>query len=283
MESDHPEHLVPLHPWEGRAGTPTDTEDSSWQGDDVDPVGPGPLADEAAMSRASALSASPHRQPTPASGAELAQALYGAGQSTEQVIAALRDLRTTRPDLPAMATRLSSDVLEAVRLEFPSALVHPDARACVLGELAPPRGQVCVVAAGRADAGVAHEAAVSARVFGAESEVITDVGPAELQELTDDAKRLTEADCLIVVSGMEGSLPSSVSWRTGLPVVAVPTSVGYGSAFGGMAALLAMLNACAPGVVVCNIDNGFGAGVFAARVARAAHPEIPIVVPVSAG
>ena len=102
-------------------------------------------------------------------------------------------------------------------------------------------------------------------------ELIEDVGVAGLHRLLAVQDRLEAADCLVVVAGMEGALPSVVGGLTGVPLVAVPTSVGYGASFGGVAALLAMLNSCAPGVTVVNIDNGYGAGVFAARVARAAR------------
>jgi hypothetical protein len=129
-----------------------------------------------------------------------------------------------------------------------------------------------VVSAGTSDAPVAAEAAFVARAFGAGVQRIDDVGVAGLHRVTSTRPQLESADCLIVVAGMEGALPSVVGGLTGVPLVAVPTSVGYGASYGGLAALLAMLNSCAPGVVVCNIDNGFGAGVFASRVARRAHP-----------
>jgi hypothetical protein len=139
-----------------------------------------------------------------------------------------------------------------------------------VGALPAPRGQVLVVAAGTSDAPVAAEAAFVARAFGAGVERVDDVGVAGIHRLLAVRESLDAADCLVVVAGMEGALPSVVGGLTGVPLVAVPTSVGYGTSYGGLAALLAMLNSCAPGVVVCNIDNGFGAGVFAARVARRA-------------
>jgi hypothetical protein len=136
-----------------------------------------------------------------------------------------------------------------------------------------------VVSAGTADGAVAAEAAATATAFGAGVTHVTDVGVAGLHRLLAVRERLAEADCLVVVAGMEGALPSAVGGLVGVPLVAVPTSVGYGASLGGLAALLGMLNSCAPGVVVVNIDNGFGAGVHAARVARAAHrapePEQP--------
>jgi NCAIR mutase (PurE)-related protein len=136
-----------------------------------------------------------------------------------------------------------------------------------------PRGLVTVVAAGTSDAAVTAEAMLTARVHGARVHAIGDVGVAGLHRLLDVRDELAEADCLIVIAGMEGALPSVVGGLTGVPVVAVPTSVGYGASFGGLAALLAMLNSCAPGVTVVNIDNGYGAAVHAARVARNARPR----------
>ena len=127
--------------------------------------------------------------------------------------------------------------------------------------------------AGTSDRHVAAEAVFTARTFGAGVDRITDVGVAGLHRLLAVRERLVDADCLVVVAGMDGALPSAVAGLVGVPVVAVPTSVGYGASFGGLSALLAMLNSCAPGVVVTNIDNGFGAGVFAARVARRAAPR----------
>jgi NCAIR mutase (PurE)-related protein len=155
---------------------------------------------------------------------------------------------------------------------LPDAIVDPVGRTAVLGEPPALRGTVAVVSAGTSDAPVAAEAATTARVFGAGVDLITDVGVSGLHRVMGVRDRLDAADCLIVVAGMEGALPSVVGGLVGVPLVAVPTSVGYGASFGGVAALLAMLNSCAPGVTVVNIDNGFGAGVFAARVARRAAP-----------
>ena len=158
--------------------------------------------------------------------------------------------------------------MDAVRAAFPEALADPEARCAAVGPLPPAAGAVCVVAAGTSDGPVAAEAAFVARAFGAEVQRIGDVGVAGLHRLLDVRPALEAADCVVVVAGMEGALPSVVGGLIGIPLVAVPTSVGYGASFGGLAALLAMLNSCAPGVTVVNIDNGFGAGVFAARVAN---------------
>ncbi|HEX5860366.1 MAG TPA: nickel pincer cofactor biosynthesis protein LarB [Nocardioides sp.] len=195
-----------------------------------------------------------------------AEVVYGAGKTPEQVVAILRALHARHPDRAVLATRLGDAALHAVR-EI-GAEVDLVARAATLGPVPSATGTVAVISAGTSDAPVAAEAALSARVHGAGVTEIRDVGVAGLHRLLAVRDELEQADCLVVVAGMEGALPSVVGGLTGVPMVAVPTSVGYGASFGGLAALLAMLNSCAPGVTVVNIDNGYGAGVFAARVAR---------------
>ena len=196
------------------------------------------------------------------------EVVYGAGKTPAQVAAILGTLHQAHPDRAVLATRLSGESIEAVVAAHPDAVVHEVARAVTLGPLQESRGTVTVVSAGTSDAPVAAEAALTARVCGAGVTTVTDVGVAGLHRLLAARQELADADCLIVVAGMEGALPSVVGGLVGVPLVAVPTSVGYGASFGGLAALLGMLNSCAPGVTVVNIDNGFGAGVFAARVAR---------------
>jgi len=208
------------------------------------------------------------------------EVVYGAGKTAQQVITSLAELHRRTPGRAVVATRLCDSALAAVRADLPDALVDPLARCAALGDLPRAAGAVCVVAAGTSDAPVAAEAAFVARAFGAAVEQISDVGVAGMHRLLAVRDQLDAADCLVVVAGMEGALPSVVGGLTGVPLVAVPTSVGYGASYGGLAALLAMLNSCAPGVAVCNIDNGFGAGVFAARVARrAATRETPREAP----
>jgi pyridinium-3,5-biscarboxylic acid mononucleotide synthase len=204
------------------------------------------------------------------------EVVYAAGKTPDQTVAILRELAARSGTRPAIATRVPDETLALLADAFPDALVDSTARAVAVGPLPDPRGTVCVVSAGTSDAPVAAEAAFVARAFGAGVVRIDDVGVAGLHRVTGARPQLESADCLVVVAGMEGALPSVVGGLTGVPLVAVPTSVGYGASYGGLAALLAMLNSCAPGVVVCNIDNGFGAGVFAARVARrAAHRPAP--------
>ena len=199
------------------------------------------------------------------------EVVYGAGKRPDQVLGILRTLHERHPDRAVLATRLADAALERVRAELPEADVHEVARAATLGPLPEPRGRVAVISAGTSDAPVAAEAALTVQVHGGGVELIEDVGVSGLHRLIAVRDRFEGADCLVVVAGMEGALPSVVGGLSGVPLVAVPTSVGYGASFGGLAALLAMLNSCAPGVTVVNIDNGYGAGVFAARVARNAH------------
>ncbi|MGZ5405153.1 MAG: nickel pincer cofactor biosynthesis protein LarB [Nocardioides sp.] len=199
-----------------------------------------------------------------------AEVVYGAGKTPEQVVSILRTLHEHHPDRAVMATRLTDEAMHAA--ESAGAELDRVARAATLGPMPTAQGTVAIVSAGTSDAPVAAEAALTARVHGAGVDVVTDVGVAGLHRLLGVRDRLERADCLVVVAGMEGALPSVVGGLVGVPLVAVPTSVGYGASLGGVAALLAMLNSCAPGVTVVNIDNGYGAGVFAARVARRAAP-----------
>ncbi len=205
------------------------------------------------------------------------EVVLGTGKTPDQVVEILQALGAAHPDRAVLATRLSDDAVAAVREQLPAAAIDVGARAATLGPLPPPSGRVCVVTAGTSDLPVAAEAALTARVFGAGVQVVSDVGVAGLHRLLDVRETLDAADCLVVVAGMEGALPSVVGGLVGVPLIAVPTSVGYGASLGGVAALLGMLNSCAPGVTVVNIDNGFGAGVFAARVARGPAQSRPDV------
>ena len=201
------------------------------------------------------------------------EVVYGAGKTPDQVVAILRALHEKHPERAVLATRLTPEALDIVGGALPDAAVDLVARAVTLGPLPEPRGVVAVVAAGTSDAPVAAEAALTIRVHGAAVDRVDDVGVAGLHRLLGVRDRLAAADCLVVIAGMEGALPSVVGGLTGVPLVAVPTSVGYGASLGGVAALLGMLNSCAPGVTVVNIDNGYGAGVHAARVARQSTPR----------
>lgn len=198
----------------------------------------------------------------------IGEAIYGEGKTPDQVVAiASRLLETTTS--PVLATRVSPPTAGALLEEFPGATHHETARLVILrAEPEQTLGTVAVVAAGTSDLPVAEEAAATATALGCVVDRITDVGVAGLHRVLAVQDRLHDADVLIVVAGMEGALASLVGGIASGPVVAVPTSVGYGSSFEGLAALLAMLNSCAAGVAVVNIDNGFGAATFAARLLR---------------
>lgn len=203
------------------------------------------------------------------------EVVYGAGKSPAQAAAILASLSAAHPERAVLLTRADAELRAGVLdlLDAPASTVTEDAegRCLAVGPLPTPTGQVVVVSAGTSDAPVAAEAAFVARAGGAAVERISDVGVAGLHRLLAVRPVLDHADCVVVVAGMDGALPSAVGGLVGVPLVAVPTSVGYGAAFGGLAALLTILNSCAPGVAVTNIDNGFGAGIFAARVARRAR------------
>ena len=185
------------------------------------------------------------------------EVVYAAGKTVQQVVDNVTALRAAGGRV--LVTRCTPEV---------AAALGKTGRTVLLGEPPEPRGHVVVVAAGTSDGPVAEEAALTARAFGASVERVDDVGVAGLHRLLAARPALDRADVLVVVAGMEGALPSVLGGLVGTPIVAVPTSVGYGASFGGLAALLGMLNSCSAGVTVVNIDNGFGAGVFAARVAR---------------
>lgn len=196
------------------------------------------------------------------------EAIYADGKSTEDV-AKIASVLLEKNAGPVLATRVSHDMAARLLGSFPTAQHHGDARMVVFRSQ--PRsdlGRVAVVSAGTSDRSVAEEAAVTAEAAGAVVDRINDVGVAGLHRLLGAQERMHEADVVVVVAGMEGALASLVGGITSVPVVAVPTSIGYGSSFDGLAALLAMLNSCAAGVAVMNIDNGFGAAMFALRLLR---------------
>jgi NCAIR mutase (PurE)-related protein len=169
---------------------------------------------------------------------------------------------------PLLVTRAEPQVYDAVRTVVPNATYHPDARAITLaqGRVDVGQGTILIVCAGTSDLSVAEEAAVTAALMGNRIDRVYDVGVAGLHRLLAEHDRLQNARVLIVVAGMEGALPSVVAGLVKVPVIAVPTSVGYGASFGGVAALLGMLNTCANGVAVVNIDNGFGAACMASLI-----------------
>ena len=195
------------------------------------------------------------------------EVVYAAGKTPEQTVACLAALRDGGSAL-AWATRVDDATAAAVLERWPDAVLDQEARCVFVGELPSSVGQVVVLTAGTSDGAVAAEVAATLAASGVGCRRVDDVGVAGVHRVLAVAPDLDEADAVVVVAGMDGALPSVVTGLTDRLVVAVPTSVGYGAAFEGLAALLTMLTACAPGVLVVNIDNGFGAGVAAARIVR---------------
>ena len=199
------------------------------------------------------------------------EVIFCQGKTTEQVVTIIT--RMTDHGHAVLATRAAPEVYEAVRAHHPEAIYHKAARAIVLmGRQRCPKldGLVAVVSAGTSDQPVAEEARVTAEVMGCRTEPFYDVGVAGIHRLLAHTEALAKATVVIVVAGMEGALASVVGGLVDVPVVGVPTSIGYGASFHGLAPLLTMLNSCAAGIGVVNIDNGFGAGYLAALIVRGA-------------
>ncbi len=200
----------------------------------------------------------------------LPEVIYAAGKTAEQTLSIFSSLAAS--GVSVLATRADQGTADAVLARHPEAVFHPVARAIALQQGAEPasRGHVAVVCAGTSDLFVAEEAAVTAETFHARVTRLYDVGVAGNHRLLAVRAQLAAADVVIVCAGMEGALPSVVGGLVGVPVIAVPTSVGYGASFAGVTALLGMLNSCSPNVTVVNIDNGFGAAYTAVLIARSA-------------
>ena len=199
----------------------------------------------------------------------MAEVVFGPGKTVEQIVAIVREI--DRHAQTALVTRVAPDVAEALLEKLPELRYEPTSRTAVLMRKPPaPVGKnpVCVVTAGTSDMPVAEEAAVTAEVFGNRVERVYDVGVAGLHRLLAKRNVLDRAGVIIVVAGMEGALASVVGGLVSAPVIAVPTSVGYGASFEGISALLGMLTSCASGVTVVNIDNGFGAAYAATMINR---------------
>ena len=194
------------------------------------------------------------------------EVIFGQGKTPAQIAAIAARLVAAGDNL--LVTRTTAEAFDAVRSELPTCQFHELARCITLETEPAPRGKgtILVAAAGTADLPVAEEAAVTASIMGNTVDRLFDVGVAGLHRLLSEHARLQAARIIIVCAGMEGALPSVVGGLVDVPVIAVPTSVGYGSSFGGMTALLAMLNSCATGISVVNIDNGFGAAAIASSI-----------------
>lgn len=198
----------------------------------------------------------------------MSEVIFCQGKTTQQVVAIMQSLGGAGQSV--LATRASREQMDAAQSVFQSLEIHELARCMILpgSEKREPVGLVAIASAGTADLPVAEEAAVTATWMGARVEKVYDAGVAGLHRVVKHLPLLREAHAVVVVAGMEGALPSVLGGLIDRPIIAVPTSIGYGMSLGGVAALLSMLNACAPGITVVNVDNGFGAGVAAARINR---------------
>ena len=201
----------------------------------------------------------------------LPEVIFAEGKTPAQTSAIFARMAFAGTDV--LATRADAVTFAAVHHETPAAIYHPTARAITLRQspLADPRGHIAILTAGTSDQPVAEEAAVTAELFGCAVTRLYDVGVAGLHRLLAVREQFASAHAVIVCAGMEGALPSVVGGLVGVPVIAVPTSAGYGASFAGSAALLGMLNSCSPNVTVVNIDNGFGAAYSSVLIARASH------------
>eukprot|EP00850_Spirogloea_muscicola_P020969 SM000232S07939 [mRNA] locus=s232:123472:125635:+ [translate_table: standard] len=209
---------------------------------------------------------------------EAAQVVWGPGKTAEQVARIMAGMAANGQDA-VLATRITPSIAAEVQEQLPAAAYNEASRTLVLrsgdacegaASVGTLPGSVAILSAGTSDFAVAEEARVTAQVMGCPVWQLTDVGVAGLHRLLSELPVIRTADVVIVVAGMDGALPSVVAGLVDAPVIAVPTSIGYGAAFGGIAPLLAALNSCAPGVAVVNIDNGFGGAMLAARLLRSA-------------
>ncbi len=197
------------------------------------------------------------------------EVIFGQGKTAGQITGIMEKLMNREKIV--LATRVNQEKAEQVTKRIPEVVYHSDARMLIWQKVEPTptgRGEVLVISAGTSDIPVAKEAILTARAMGSRAEAIFDVGVAGIHRLLNHAKRIGQATVIVVVAGMEGALPSVVAGMTARPVIAVPTSIGYGSSLGGLTALFAMLNSCSSNVAVVNIDNGFGAGYMAAIINR---------------
>jgi pyridinium-3,5-biscarboxylic acid mononucleotide synthase len=199
----------------------------------------------------------------------LSEVLYGEGKEVEDILAIMEKMLARGENI--LVTRLSKEKVAPIEIKYPQSLYYPKSRVLTLIQKAhriKGRGTVLVISAGTSDIPVAEEAAVTARFMGNDVDVVYDLGVSGLHRVLSHRERLSAASVIIVVAGMEGALPSVVGGLVDKPVIAVPSSVGYGASFEGIAALLGMLNSCASGITVVNIDNGFGAGYAASLMNR---------------
>jgi NCAIR mutase (PurE)-related protein len=197
----------------------------------------------------------------------MSEVIFCEGKTAAEIVEISRNI--TAQGVNLLATRCGAELFDEIAAKLPGAVYHGEGRLFVIERTAAKRrGLVAVVSGGTSDRPVAEEAALTAHYLGCGVDRLYDVGVAGIHRLLSSWDRIRTADCIIVVAGMEGALASVVAGIADAPLVAVPTSIGYGASFGGLSALLAMLNSCAGGVTVVNIDNGFGAGYAAATIVR---------------
>ena len=200
------------------------------------------------------------------------EVIFCQGKATEHIVEIARNLASHHTNI--LATRAGAEVFDAVKAELPDSIYYDQARIVVIRPAALPRRPgILVVSAGTSDIPIAEEAAVTAEYLGNQVDRMYDVGVAGIHRLLRQTPRLRRSRVIIAVAGMEGALPSVVAGLTDKPVIAVPTSVGYGAHFHGLASLLAMLNSCSSGITVVNIDNGFGAGYAASLINSLGDPD----------
>ncbi len=196
--------------------------------------------------------------------------VFGIGKTPEQIVQIM--LSMYKKSGQAIATKISPTVYEAIKPHLPAGQYFAIAQICCLGEFLPTEsGKITIITAGTADSAIAEEAAITAELCGFQVQRLWDVGVAGIHRLWAHQHLLESADVLIVVAGMEGALPSVVGGLVSCPIIAVPTSIGYGANFNGLAPLLTMLNSCATGIGVVNIDNGFGAAILAGKILKVAE------------
>lgn len=194
------------------------------------------------------------------------EAIYCASKTTEQII---KIIEKTKDDSNVIATKVPEKSLEKIKETYPQAKIYKEANLAFIGKLPQKTvGKVVIITAGTSDIPIAIESEITAKSMGVEVETIFDVGVSGIHRLLSIRNKFKEADIGIVIAGMEGALPSVVAGLVDTPIIAVPTSVGYGASFKGIAPLLTMLNSCAPGICVMNIDDGYSAGFFAAAVIK---------------
>ena len=197
----------------------------------------------------------------------LPEVIYGQGKSIAQLKKIIQSLKNANTD--TLATKISEDTYKKLKTSLPKGAKYNEQAQTLLirnKKVKQPVGLITIVTAGTSDIPIAEEAAVTVDLLGSRVETIFDVGVAGLHRLLDNIEQIKKARVLIVVAGMEGALASVVGGLVSQPIIAVPTSIGYGASFNGISALLTMLNSCAPGIAVVNIDNGFGAGCMAHRI-----------------